>query len=454
MLFERIISPGLAHYSYLIGDGNEAVVIDPRRDGEDYIWRALEAGMQITHILETHRHEDFVSGSVILAQRTGAQVWHADAQLPYKYGKPVTAGQTWQIGALTLQALLTPGHTEGSMSYVLHEPGGHPWMVFCGDVLFTGEVGRVDFLGMERAPEMAAHLYESIFHKLLPLGDGVLLCPAHGAGSACGSDIADRPWSTLGLERELNPRLQASTREAFILDVARQLPKPPYFARMEAWNLAGAPPQSCLPVPKLLSAMAFMSFVEASDATTIIDVRDMMSFAGAHIPGALSIPLADLPTYAGWWAPYDVPLLLVLDDQDPLAAVRYLSRLGYDDIAGYLVGGMPAWLFARMPVEKVRLVAPQALANGSAPVWLLDVRAPEEVAGGVISGAHHIYLKELAQRLDEVPTDEPVVVYCDSGQRAMLAAGLLQRAGCRQVSILAGGLRAWRGDGLPLAPLQ
>ena len=222
MLFEKIESKGLAQYSYIVGDGYEAVVIDPRRDNQIYIDMALESGMQITHILETHRHEDFAVGSVDLARQTGATVWHADAQLPYMYGNAVEPGKLWQIGALTLEAYHTPGHTEGSRSYVLYTPDGVPWVVFSGDVLFTGEVGRVDFLGMDKAPIMAGHLFDSIFNVLKPLGPGVILCPAHGYGSACGSSIADRPWSTLGIEMQANPRLQFTNRDAFIAECNTQ----------------------------------------------------------------------------------------------------------------------------------------------------------------------------------------------------------------------------------------
>ncbi len=450
MLFERIASIGLAQYSYIVGDGTEAIVIDPRRDCEIYIRKALDAGMQITHILETHRHEDFAVGSVELARRTDAQIWHADAQLPYKYGKAATEGQSWRLGNFKLSAIHTPGHTEGSMSYVLYAAQDVPWMVFTGDVLFTGEVGRVDFLGMDRALEMAGHLYDAIFRKILLLGDGVLLCPAHGAGSACGGVIADRPWSTLGLERELNPRLQFSTRESFMTDVTRQLPKPPYFERMEVWNLEGPPHLGALPVPKALSAIGFMSFVEAARETVIIDTRDMVGFSGGHIPGALDIPMQLLPLYTGWFVPYDVPILLVTGTCDPMDAVRHLIRIGYDDVAGYLVGGMRAWAASRMPVETAPFIAPQTLADHQGSLWVLDVREEEELQGGTVPGAHNIPLKQLPQRLGEVPDGASVVTYCRGGPRSMLAASVLRREGYKMTSVLLGGLNAWREDGLPL----
>ncbi|MBU1750692.1 MAG: MBL fold metallo-hydrolase, partial [Chloroflexi bacterium] len=226
MLFERIESKGLAHYSYLIGDGQEAMVIDPRRDCDIYVEQAVKAGFRITHILETHRNEDYVIGSPELAARTGAAIWHADAQWDYQYGQPVQDGQTWPVGRLKVQAIHTPGHTPGHMSYLLHDPDGAPWVVFTGDALFAGDVGRVDLLGMDRAAEMAGRLYDTLFGRLLPLGDQVIVCPAHGAGSVCGTAIAERLWTTVGLERRLNPSLQHTDRAGFVAQTARELERP------------------------------------------------------------------------------------------------------------------------------------------------------------------------------------------------------------------------------------
>jgi hydroxyacylglutathione hydrolase len=174
MLFERIVSKGLTHYSYLIGDKNEAIVIDPRIDCDIYLKMAFAEGMRITHILETHRNEDYLIGSHGLANQTGAQIWHADNQLDYRYGVGAKDGQKWKIARLEIEAVQTPGHTPGSMSYLLKDTSGISWVIFTGDALFAGDVGRIDLLGKDRAKEMASLLYDSIFGKLLPLGDHVL----------------------------------------------------------------------------------------------------------------------------------------------------------------------------------------------------------------------------------------------------------------------------------------
>jgi hydroxyacylglutathione hydrolase len=450
MLFERIESEGLAHYSYLVGDGKEAVVIDPRRDCDVYIEKAAQAGLRIAHVLETHRNEDYIVGSVELAARSGAEIWHADAQLDYKYGQPVEDGQTWQVGRLAVQAIHSPGHTEGSMSYLLHEPGGASWMVFTGDALFAGDVGRVDLLGMDRAPEMAGLLYDTIFGKLLPLGDDVIVCPAHGAGSACGGSIADRILTTIGLERELNPKLQFTDRDAFIANVAEKLERPPYFEREERWNLDGAPLLGALPAPTPLSPEAFAKkAVEAA----VLDTRMDLGFGAAHVPGAVSVWLGGVPRFAGWILSFDQPILLVNETDDPTQVTRYLIRLGYDDLAGYLSGGMLAWHTAGRESSSIHTITVQALCHmldADEEPWILDVRSDEEMKATPIPNAQHIHVTQLLNRLYEVPRDRPVYIFCGSGLRSMIAASLLQREGWQDLTVILGGLAGWRSTTCPL----
>jgi hydroxyacylglutathione hydrolase len=321
-------------------------------------------------------------------------------------------------------------------------------MAFSGDVLFTGEVGRVDFLGMDRAPEMAGHLYDSIFEKLLPLGDGVLLQPAHGHGSACGSTIADRPRSTLGLERKLNPRLQQSERNAFVHNVVRKLPKPLYFEHIEAINLEGPPLLGHLPVPNPLSPATFQEMVEGC---YVIDVRSIEAFSGSHVPGSFAMSLHTIPSYIGWFVPYDRPLLLVMGDASVKDALRYLVRQGYENVRGYLSGGMRNWAMKGYPTDSMRLLSPRELINQKEEWWILDVRSDEEWAADKIPGAHHISMKQLHDRLNEVPNEERVVVYCGNGPRSLVAASAIQRAGCKHVGLLHGGIMAWHALQLPLA---
>jgi hydroxyacylglutathione hydrolase len=451
MLFERIESEGLAHYSYLIGDQREAVVIDPRRDCDIYMEKAYQQGLRIAHVLETHRNEDYVIGSVELAARTDAEIWHADAQLDYRYGRPAEDGQTWKVGRLKLQAIHSPGHTPGSMSYLLHDPDGAPWVVFTGDALFAGDVGRVDLLGMDRAEEMASLLYDTIYHKLLPLGDEVIVCPAHGAGSVCGASIAERVWTTIGLERRHNPKLQYTDEAEFVAHVAQELERPPYFRRMEALNLEGPPLLRALPVPVPLSPGVF---AKNAQNAIVLDTRMELGFGSAHVPGALSIWLKGLPGFAGWFVPYDHSILLVSEMDNPVEATRYLIRLGYDDLDGYLSGGMLAWHMAGLESSSITTVTVQALCHlldESENTWVLDVRSSEELEkAGQIPGAQHIHITQLPDRPNEVPKDRTVYIFCGSGLRSMIAASLLQSKGWKDLVVVLGGLAGWSSVTCPL----
>lgn len=451
MLFERIESEGLAHYSYLIGDGGEAAVIDPRRDCSVYVDRAARAGYRILHVLETHRNEDYVVGSVELAERTGADVYHADAQLGYEYGQAVKDAQTWQVGRLELEAIHSPGHTPGSMSYLLRDPGGSPWVVFTGDALFAGDVGRVDLLGVERMEEMAGLLYETLFDKLLALPDDLIVCPAHGAGSVCGSGIAERVWTTVGLERRLNPRLRYTRRDDFVQNVAQVLERPPYFRRMETLNLTGAPWVGSEPVPVPLGVD---DFVQRAQDGIVVDTRDELGFGAAHVPNALSIWLGGLSSFAGWFLPYDVPLLLVNATDDPLPVARRLIRMGYDGLAGYLSGGMLAWHTAGRRSEAVELVTVQDLCHSldaGEGLWILDVRSEEELESrGRIAGAHHIHITQLPAHLAEVDRERKITVFCGSGLRSMIGASLLKREGWGDVAVVLGGLSGWSSTTCPI----
>jgi hydroxyacylglutathione hydrolase len=450
MLFERIASEGLAHYSYLIGDQSEAIVIDPRRDSSVYMEKASRAGFHIAHILETHRNEDYVIGSMELAARTQAEIWHADAQLDYAYGQPVEDGQTWQVGRLKVEALHTPGHTPGSMSYLLHDPDGAPWVIFTGDALFAGDVGRVDLLGADRKEELAGMLYDTVFNKLLSLPDGVIVCPAHGSGSVCGSTIAERVWTSIGLERSLNPKLQHTQREDFIANVAHMLERPPYFRRMEVWNIEGAPVLGALPTPRPLKPNAF---AEQAQRAQVLDTRMEVAFGGAHVPGALSIWAGGLASFAGWFLPYDKPLLLVSDD-DPTPVVRTLIRLGYDNITGYLAGGMLSWHMAGKESQSIRTITTHDLCQQldmGEEAWILDVRSDEELeAEGEIADAHHIHITQVPQRTADIPQDRPIYIFCGSGMRSMIAASFLQQVGWDNLVVILGGVMGWHSTTCPL----
>jgi hydroxyacylglutathione hydrolase len=453
VIFERVKSEGIAHNSYLLGSESEAAVIDPRRDCQVYLDLAQRRGLNIKHIFETHRNEDYVVGSLQLNSVTGAAIYHGPG-LDWGYGHTLRDGQEFRVGSLRLTAIHTPGHTRESVSYALADlsSGEATVMVFTGDALFVGDVGRTDFYGPEQTPALASSLYDSIFNRLLPLGDGVILCPAHGAGSVCGVNIAEREESTLGIERVQNPVLQKRKDDFVKYKVAERLEMAPYFRQMEKYNLEGPPLLKGLPVPSPLAPVEVRK--EMEKGAVVIDTRGPAAFGGAHIKGSLSVWLEGLPVFAGWILDYDRPILLVLEEEcSPEQAVRYLVRAGYDRIAGYAGGGVEAWYKAGYPVGRLQILAAHELKakmDRGEQLTVLDVRAGSEWAEGHIKGATHIYVGQVPETLNQMPREEAVAVICRSGHRAGIAASVLLRGGWREVYNVLGGMEAWVAAGYPV----
>ncbi len=452
MILRKISSEGISHNSYFIGAGGQAAVIDPRRDVEVYLDLAADSGMQITSIFETHRNEDYVIGSVELAARTGAAILHGH-QMDFAYGTKVKEGDLIRLGPLELKVLETPGHTMESISIVVtdHEVSNLPYAVFTGDALFAGDVGRTDFFGEEKRPLVSAMLYESIREKLLPLGDQTIIFPAHGAGSVCGSEISDHEFSTIGYEKRTNPLLALSREEFIRKKVTEHHYLPPYFSMMEKRNQEGAPLIHHLPDLKQLSVQEVK---ELAGWAQLVDIRSPTSFAAGHIPGALSIWRDGLPAFIGWFLTYEDPIILIDDFNCNLREVsRHFVRLGYDNLAGCLAGGFPAWFKSGAPIEKIAAWSVQELARRreKADIFLLDVRDIGNVNRfGKIPGAHHIYIGDLSRRIEEVPKSGQVAVYCDAGYKGSLGASILARNGYSEVANILGGMMAWLKAGFPV----
>jgi len=445
MFLEKVKSEGLSHMSYIIGDSGTVAVIDPRRDCQVYLDLAYQNGAQIKYIFETHRNEDYVIGSLELAQMTGAEILHGQ-DLPFAYGRGVDEGEIFQIGQGRLKVIKTPGHTYESISLALYDTGSgeQPLGVFTGDALFIGDVGRTDFFP-NHMEETAGLLYESIFNKLLPLGDQVLLFPAHGAGSVCGAGMADRDFSTLGFERQTNPSLQVNTKNDFIKNKIREKhTKPPYFSRMEEYNLKGAPPVEPVFPPQPLDADQFEQAMQ--EGMLAIDIRSPEAFAGAYIPGSIAIPLEMLPAYAGWFLPYDQDLGLIVDSYHNVqTARRFLTRIGYDRVVGFLEQGLHEWEIRGKYYETIPAVYAgeiQRRIRDTESFTLLDVRTDNEYEQGHLPDSQHIFLGELPDRLDEVGPARPITTFCGSGQRAIIAASLLKKHGFQQVEDSLGSMQA------------
>jgi hydroxyacylglutathione hydrolase len=283
------------------------------------------------------------------------------------------------------------------------------------------------------------------------LGDDIIVCPAHGSGSVCGSAIAERTWTTIGLERRLNPMLQLGGREEFVTRAARKLERPPYFRRMERLNLEGAPLPGGLPAPPPLTAG---EFAEKAQTSIVLDTRSSLGFCAAHVPQSLSIWREGLPGFVGWFTPYDKPILLVNESDDTERAARYLIRLGYDQLVGTLAGGMLSWHMAGQESGTIRTVTVQtlcALLDEEEKLHILDVRSSGEVAAtSEIPNAQQIHITQLPHRMSEVPRDRSVYIFCGSGIRSTVAASLLQRQGWKNVAVVLGGLAGWSAVSCPL----
>lgn len=456
MFFQRIKTPGIAHAAYVLGEGAEAVVVDPRRDVDEYLRLARENKLTIKYVLETHRQEDFVVGSAELARITGAKIVNGRHDLFGHGDLRLRDGEDFSVGPLRFRALHTPGHTPESMSYAVFIPDApdRAWGVFTGDALFVGETGRTDLSDPRKTGENAAILYDSIHEKLLPLGDQTLLYPAHGAGSVCGGNIADRDESTIGLERRYNPVFARSRAEFVRAKVVERIPRPPYFAVMEKLNLKGGIPIARQPgeVPilqpkKLASEMG---------QGLVIDARDPEAFAGGHIPRSYSVWAAGLPVFGGWVAGPSTPVFLVLTKIDQLEdAVLSLARIGVDNVAGVLAGGFDKWRDEGMPVARSGAVTPREVEAMLGKVRVLDVREDGEFEEeGHIPRASHLYVGYLEKHLQKIapPIDraQRVAVSCSVGHRASLAVSILRREGFEHVDNLLGGMTAWGKLELPI----
>ena len=435
-----------------MGSGGEAAVIDPRRDIDAILDLARANELRITHVFETHRNEDYLVGSLELARVTGCDIYHG-ARMDFRYGKPVKEGDRFRLGTLDLAILETPGHTEESISIVLAdtEVSGLPLMVFTGDALFAGEVGRTDFYP-GRKEEVAGELYDSLHRKILPLGDGVIVCPAHGGGSVCGADISDLPWTTVGYERETNPMLRLD-REAFVRKkVAERHHYPPYFPTMERLNQAGPPPLSWpLSVPNLTVAQVKAL---AAKGAQLVDIRSPASFAGGHVPKSLHVWRDGLASFIGYYLNYEDPVVIVDDFNDDLVGVRrQFARLGYDNLAGCLEGGFMTWAKAAEPVGTVKTWTVHDLKArlGDPSLFLLDLRdEPSYARHGHLPGAHHVYVGEFPSYICKVSENREVVCFCDAGYKSSIAASLLLKAGFPDVVVVLGSMAAWEKAGYPV----
>lgn len=455
MYFQQFYLACLAQASYLIGDGGEAAVVDPRRDVEEYLEAARANGLTIRHVIETHLHADFVSGHRELAERTGAKI-HLGAAAGAKFAhEPLREGDELRVGSVTLRFLETPGHTPESISVLVFDgPGdGPPTAVLTGDTLFIGDVGRPDLLGAVRSPqELAGMLYDSLHEKLLTLPDSVRVYPAHGAGSMCGRNISSETSSTIGEQRRFNYALQPMTREAFVRMMTTDLPEAPaYFGRDAAINREG---------PAVVGDLAPVREIPVSEVAALqdrgavlLDTRSALDYGAGHVPGSFHIGLSgQFASWAGTLLPSDAPIVLIVEDPDRSAEARTrLFRVGLERIEGYLAGGIRAWSEAGQPLATTEQISVAELAHRLAearPPRVLDVRRPAEWAEGHLPSAVHVPLSRLERDALALGPEDPVATLCAGGYRSSIAASILERKGFRRVTNVVGGMAAWNQAGL------
>ncbi len=452
----------LAHASYLVGDEQTgtAAVVDPQRDIDQYLDDARRQGLEIRYAILTHFHADFIAGHLELRSRTGAEIClgrQARAEYPFV---PLADGDTLTLGRVRLAALETPGHSPESISLVVYDLAANdrvPHAVLTGDTLFIGDVGRPDLraaLGWS-AETLAGLLYDSLRRKLLTLPDETLIYPAHGAGSMCGKNLSTDTASTIGVQRRYNYALQPMSREEFIkIVLADQPDAPDYFTYDAVLNTRERPTLETT-LARVLQPLPLDEVLALPDAQRL-DTRDPVEFEAAHLVDSVNIGLGgQFASWAGTLLDHDRPIVIIAASGREHESAMRLGRIGFDNVAGYLAGGMAA-LDARPDlVRRTERVTAATLAEqlaSSAPPLVLDVRTEGERRLARIDGSLHIPLGRLRGRLAELPRGHSrIVVHCASGYRSAMAASLLERDGRAEVADLVGGFAAWKASQLPVA---
>ncbi|MFZ1163518.1 rhodanese-like domain-containing protein [Mycobacterium sp.] len=455
MIFTQHYLDCLSQASYLIGDETtgRAVVVDPRRDIDVYLNEAAEHGLRIERVVETHIHADFVSGHLELAAATGAAISYGkDAVLEFPV-EPLDDGQRISLGDVMLEVLATPGHTPESICIAVYEHADDevPYGVLTGDTLFVGDVGRPDLLADNghSAATLARAMYGSLHDKLLKLPDATRVFPAHGAGSACGKKLSSETSSTIGEQRRTNYALQIVGVERFVAALTEdQPPRPRYFEFDSVRNREQHPLLDDNP-PPLLDVDDVLG--QAAVGTILLDGREQVEYARGHLRGAVNVGLQGrFAESVGIVVPPDHDIILVGDVALAQESKIRLARVGYDRVIGQL-RDLPG-VFTRWPdlVETAARFTPEQLAEllrSEPDLQLVDVRNPGETADGVILGAREIPLPTLADSIESLDYRVPVVAYCASGYRSLVAASLLRASGFDHVGDLVGGYNAWQESG-------
>ena len=458
MKIEQIYTGCLAQGAYYITSNGEAAIIDPLREVQPYIERAQKDGVKIKYVFETHFHADFVSGHLDLSKKTGAPIIYGPTAKPEFEAIIATDGQEFKLGNVTIKVLHTPGHTMESSCFLLRDENGKDHSLFSGDTLFLGDVGRPD-LAQKAASmtqeELAGMLYESLNTKIMPLANDVIVYPAHGAGSACGKNMMKETVDTLGNQKKMNYALNQPNKTEFIKAVTDGLlPPPGYFGMNVALNKKGV--ESFETVlgkgMKALGAAELELAVDATDAI-VLDVRNAEEFSKGFVPRSVNIGLhGDFAPWVGSLI-IDVkqPIILVTEKGEEEESVTRLARVGFDNVIGYLEGGIESWKKAGKDTDTVnRITAKQfksELKVGETKV--IDVRKDSEYAAEHVEEAFSRPLAEINTWFNFIDDKEPFYLHCAGGYRSMIAASILKARGIHNFKEVAGGFKAIAEAGVP-----
>ncbi|OSY86953.1 beta-lactamase [Tenacibaculum holothuriorum] len=450
MKIEQIYTGCLAQGAYYVESNGEVAIIDPLREVQPYIERAEKDGAKIKYIFETHFHADFVSGHLTLAEKTGATIVYGPTANTKFDAHIAKDNEVFTVGDISITVLHTPGHTMESTTYLLKDKDGKDHAIFSGDTLFLGDVGRPDLAqkGDITQEDLAGMLYDSLRTKIIPLADDVIVYPAHGAGSACGKNLSKETVGTIGEQKKTNYALRANmTKEEFITEVTDGLlPPPEYFPLNVKMNKEGykSIDEVIKSGAKALSVEDFEKVANQTDAI-ILDVRHQFEFVKGFIPNSIFIGLGG--TFAPWVGALikDVtqPILLVTPQGEEETAITRLSRVGFDNVLGYLEGSFESWKASGKEIDTLRSVTAEtlekAIENGE-PVF--DARRPGEYANEHIVDVPSTPLDYLNDHISEFPTDKDFYIHCAGGYRSVIAASILKARGYHNVIDVAGGYGA------------
>jgi hydroxyacylglutathione hydrolase len=462
MKVEQLYTQCLAEAAYYIESKGEAAIIDPLREVQPYLDLAKENGTKIKYVFETHFHADFVSGHIDLAAKTGAQIVYGPTAQPNFEAIVAKDGEEFKVGDLTIKVLHTPGHTMESSTFLLIDENGKDNAIFTGDTLFLGDVGRPDLAvktDLSRE-DLAAHLFDSLRNKIMPLADDVIVYPGHGQGSACGKNMSSDTVDTLGNQKKFNYALRADMgKEEFIKEVTDDLVAPPqYFPKNAVMNKMGYESiDSVLEKGVLpLDIKEFKQTIDKNNAL-VLDARHQDDFAAGHIPNSVFIGIDD--NFAPWVGALindlQTPIVFLADEGKEEEVVIRLSRVGYDNALGFLKGGIETWRSAGEKVNVIQEIEPEALAEKfNEGIHILDARKESEFESMHVVGAVNHPLDFVWDELEKINPNTHWFVHCAGGYRSMIMSSILVSNGFKNITNIKGGFEAIKETNIPLTEFK